>query len=234
LTFASEYQKYPVRVPGCKKKDKNVEVEQASWPPEHSQVLREYHAKGMSFSQIAKALNARFATAYTRNAAIGRAKRMGLADIDQKRAQKPLLERMLRERASQAGSSGPKLSDTRPAGLILSEFRSRKPACAKVKPVELRCVEVFPRHLSLVELERNDCRYPYGGDEEGEDIRFCGHPRRKGSSYCTPHFHLTRDPVIPTGRTVRTVPLRLVDADEIFERVMETNLYGTNQAQETA
>ena len=99
-----------------------MEVEQVSWPPEHSHALREYHAKGMSYSQIAKALNARFVTAYTRNATLGRAKRMGLVDTDQKRAQQPMLERMLRERAAQARSSGAKLSDTRSAGLILSEF----------------------------------------------------------------------------------------------------------------
>ncbi|WP_414644052.1 GcrA family cell cycle regulator [Bradyrhizobium sp.] len=31
-------------------------------------------------------------------------------------------------------------------------------------------------------------RYPYGGDKDGEPIVFCGHPRRDGSSYCTPAF----------------------------------------------
>jgi GcrA cell cycle regulator len=210
----------------------NVDVEQVSWPPEHSHALREYHAKGMSYSQIAKALNARFAMAYTRSAALGRAKRMGLVGSDQTQAQQPMLERMLRERAAQARSSGTKLSDTRPAGVILSEFGPRKPAFAKVKPVELRCVDVFPRHLPLVELERNDCRYPYGGDEEGAAITFCGHPRREGSSYCTPHFHLTRDPAVLAGRPVSRAPLRLVDTDEILETVMETNAYGTNETQE--
>jgi GcrA cell cycle regulator len=231
LTFASEYPKY-IRWGAMEARTGSVEVEQVSWPPEHSQVLREYHAKGMSYSQIAKALNARFATAYTRNAALGRAKRMGLADIDQTRAQKPMLERMLRERGAQARSSGANLSDTRSAGLILSEFCPLKRTCAKVKPVELRCVDVSPRYLSLVELERNDCRYPYGGDEEREAVTFCGHPRRKGSSYCTPHFHLTRNPIIPTERTVRKAPLRLVDVDRTLERPMETNLHGTNQTQE--
>src|SRR5262245_20069452 len=154
LTFRSEYQKLWMRAPAWNKGHRNVEVEQSGWPPVHSQALREYHARGLSYSQIARALNARFATAYTRNATLGRAKRMGLADIDRKRAQYPPLERMLRERAAQAGSSGAKLSDTRPAGVILSEFRPRKPPCAKAEPVELRCVDVSPRHLPLVELER--------------------------------------------------------------------------------
>ena len=71
--------------------------------------------------------------------------------------------------------------------MILSEFRPEA-GMAKVEPVELRCVDVSPRHLSLVELEAGDCRYPYGGDEEGEAITFCGHPRREGSSYCAPAF----------------------------------------------
>ena len=71
---------------------------------------------------------------------------------------------------------------------------------------------IEPRHLDLTELERGDCRYPYGGDEEGEAITFCGHPRRPGSSYCTPHFHLSRDPVVPAERAVSTVSLRVVEA----------------------
>ena len=76
------------------------------------------------------------------------------------------------------------------------------PVFKPTKPVKPRCVEIEPRHLSLVELERGDCRYPYGGDEEGEAITFCGHPRRAGSSYCTPHFHLCCQPIVPPKRAV--------------------------------
>ena len=208
-----------------------MEVEQTSWPPEHSLALREYHARGMSFSQMAEALNARFATSYTRSAALGRAKRMRLADTDQTQAQKPMLERILRERAAEARSSGVKLSDTRPAGEILSEFCSLKWARAKVKH-KLRCVDVSPRHLPLAELERNDCRYPYGGDEDGSAITFCGHPRREGSSYCTPHFDLSRDPAVLADRPASRAPLRLVETDEIPETAVETKAYGTNETQE--
>jgi len=52
---------------------------QTDWAEEHSQALREYLQKGLSFSEIAKAINARFNTAYSRNAAIGRARRLGLS-----------------------------------------------------------------------------------------------------------------------------------------------------------
>ena len=81
------------------------------------------------------------------------------------------------------------------------------------EPPKLRCAEVEPRHLSLIELERGDCRYPYGGDEEGEAITFCGHPRQPGSSYCTPHFQLSRNPVASPEREAIDIAiwLRIVE-----------------------
>ena len=54
--------------------------------------------------------------------------------------------------------------------------------------ISLRCVEIEPRHLSLLDLEPGDCRYPYGD----EAITFCGHPKMEKTSYCVPHFHLCR------------------------------------------
>jgi hypothetical protein len=70
-----------------------------------------------------------------------------------------------------------------------------------------------PRHLSLIELERGDCHYPYGGDEEGEAITFCGHPRQPGSSYCAPHFQLSRNPVVSPEREAidNAIWLRIVE-----------------------
>src|ERR1019366_4272532 len=53
-------------------------MQSTSWTPEHSSALQEYLAKGMSYSEIAEAINAKFNTAYTRHAAIGRARRLGL------------------------------------------------------------------------------------------------------------------------------------------------------------
>jgi hypothetical protein len=70
---------------------------------------------------------------------------------------------------------------------------------------------VLPGRLHFSGLECGDCRYPYGGDEEGEAVTFCGHPRRPGSSYCAPHFHLSRDPIVPAERAVGTVSLRVVE-----------------------
>lgn len=65
------------------------------------------------------------------------------------------------------------------------------PRVPKADEIKLRCVEIVPRNLSLMDLEKGDCRYPYGDDT----ITFCGHPKMEGSSYCVPHFHLCRQEV---------------------------------------
>jgi GcrA cell cycle regulator len=174
---------------------------QSNWEEPHSAALRECLDKGMSFSEIARALNQRFGTAYSRNAAIGRARRIGLSVPVQPQ--------------SASVTNAPKKPDAR----RLRELRTRKLTHVPPKPstferaeaLQLRCVAITPRHLALVDLDANDCRYPYGGDGEGEAITFCGHPRHEGSSYCFSHFHLTRLPEVAPEPAERTrAPLRLV------------------------
>jgi GcrA cell cycle regulator len=175
---------------------------QSTWEEAHSVALRDCLEKGMSFAEIARALNARFNTAYTRNAAIGRARRMGLSVP-------------IRERAARALNK-PKKADAR----RIRELRARKTVTAAPKPatferastLQLRCVAITPRHLALVDLDAGDCRYPYGGDVEGEPITFCGHPRHEISSYCLAHFHLTSAPELLEKRAPAKTPLRLVEA----------------------
>jgi len=161
-------------------------MELSNWAPEHSDALRELIAKGMSFSEAARAINSRFNTSYSRSAALGRARRLGLGPDGRQQPSMPTKPAELHEIAEPSPSHFRTLALPWPT-----------PVFKEVAPVKLRCVDIEPRHLSLTELERGDCRYPYGGDEEGEAITFCGHPRRPGSSYCSPHFHLSRNPVEP-------------------------------------
>jgi GcrA cell cycle regulator len=156
-------------------------MELSNWAPEHSDALREFIAKGLSYAAAANAINSRFNTAYSRNAALGRARRLGLGPDG----------RQLPSRARDGAAA-------RPNELRALPLPWPVPVLKEPKPVKLRSAEVEPRHLSLVELEREHCRYPYGGDDEGEAITFCGHPRRTGSSYCTPHFHLCWHPIEPS------------------------------------
>jgi GcrA cell cycle regulator len=164
-------------------------MELSNWAPEHSDALREFVAKGLSYSEAAQAINSRFNTSYSRSAALGRARRLGLTADDRRTPSMPTKPADLRDDGAARASDFRTLALPWPTAPVFKE----------IKPVNLRCAAVEPRHLSVVELERGDCRYPYGGDEEGEAITFCGHPRRPGSSYCTPHFHLSRNPVEPPG-----------------------------------
>jgi GcrA cell cycle regulator len=175
-------------------------MEPSNWAPEHSGALREYLALGMTYSQIARAINAKFDTHYTRNATLSRARRLGLATIERPRDLTPPAPQ----------HQQPNLSGLRKARA--AALRWFVPNFERGEAPKLRCVDVEPRHLSLLELEACDCRYPYGGDEDGEAITFCGHPRREDSSYCTAHFHLTRGPGAAPERAVSNVSLRIVDA----------------------
>jgi GcrA cell cycle regulator len=171
-------------------------MQSTNWAPEHCEALRENLAKGMSYSEIAEAINVKFDAAYSRNATISRARRMGLAGAappeDASRLP-PKVSRKMRLRYASL------------AGWIMPVFK-------REKTFKLRCVETDPRHLSLLELESGDCRYPYGGDEEGEAITFCGWPCCEDSSYCAPHFQLTRGPGTASERAAGIVSLGLVEA----------------------
>jgi GcrA cell cycle regulator len=175
-------------------------MQSTNWAPEHCEALRENLAKGMSYSEIAEAINAKFNTAYTRNAALSRARRMGLAGAD-----RPGNWPRQPTKAEQSKSQKMRERYASMSGWIVPVFE-------RDETVKLRCVETNPRHLTLLELEPGDCRYPYGGGDEGEAITFCGRPCCEDSSYCAPHFHLTRGPGRSLKRATGTVALKLVEA----------------------
>src|ERR1700755_2330192 len=110
-------------------------MEPTNWASEHSDALREHLARGMSYSQIARAINATFNTHYSRNATIGRARRMGLATVDRPaeitppapRDRQPNVRRLRKHYAALAQ-------------WLVPEFEP-------VKPEQLRCVDIEPRHL---------------------------------------------------------------------------------------
>nr|WP_244484905.1 GcrA family cell cycle regulator [Bradyrhizobium tropiciagri] len=72
-----------------------------NWLPEHSAALQDLRARGLSYWEIADTINATFNTAYTRNAALSRAQRMGLAGLDRARAVSARISR-----TTQAGPAG--------------------------------------------------------------------------------------------------------------------------------
>ncbi|THD76138.1 MAG: hypothetical protein E7813_00030 [Bradyrhizobium sp.] len=175
---------------------------QSNWAPAHSKALCEYFARGMSFSAIIYAINVKFKTSYTRSAVLGRATRMALAGA----------------RQSRGGTASASITETTRLHRIHERANSKPwrppPVFKATETAPLRCADVVPRRLSLLELECDDCRYPYGGDEEGEAITFCGHPRHPGSSYCAAHFDLSVGPGTASERAADRILLTIVERHE--------------------
>ena len=173
-----------------------LKMEPSNWAPAHSDALRKYFAMGMSFAEIARAINAKFKTHYSRCAVIGRARRLGLGVTKRPKEVTPMLPKAQLSNLHRMVKSHEALAKW----LARLAHRGEMP--------RLRCAEVDPRGLSLLELKAGDCRYPYGGDEAGEAISFCGRSKRKGSSYCHAHFRLTQNPDAVRERAFGTAARR--------------------------
>jgi GcrA cell cycle regulator len=133
------------------------------WTAPHDAALRAHFAGRMSFSRIAAAINGEFHTGYSRNAVVGRAKRIGLR-----------------------GEPKPVRVKPRPVPKPV-HTPAPAPVTLSAAAIALRCAEIAPRHIALTDLAPADCRYPYG---EAVPFTFCGHPKLADSSYCAPHFWL--------------------------------------------
>src|ERR1700730_3875574 len=117
-------------------------MQSTSWTPQHSEALREYLARGMCYSDIADAINAKFKTAYSRNAAIGRARRMGLAGPQRPQDLQPPSPKHW---STPPGATAPRLHKLRER--YQAEFLRVMPVF-EPEPVKLRCVEIGPRLLT--------------------------------------------------------------------------------------
>ncbi len=143
------------------------------WLPEHDELLKRLHNEGYSGGQAAVEINREFRTSYSRNAVIGRKSRIGLTVP----ARRDKVERH-RSPMAKAKAKAPR-PDT--------PFHLPRPLPA-AEIIAIRCSQIVPRNLVLVDLRSDSCRWPYGDRE----VTYCGHPRTDGSSYCLDHFHLSR------------------------------------------
>lgn len=160
------------------------------WQPEHSEALKGHIEAGLSSAEAAAEINAQFNTSYSRSAVIGRANRMGLARPS--KIAIPRKHRPYKPRIRRVNGNSNAMQVLRPL---------------EIEHYKLRCVEIVPRHVSLLDLEPNDCRYPYGDGP----ITFCGHAKMPGSSYCVPHYALSIGPGTSSERHATKVSTRILE-----------------------
>ena len=163
----------------------------SDWTPEYIAAAAALLASGLTFTATTAALNARFGTAFTRNAVIGKLHRSKLMP-------------------PRAGLSSATLHRDRAAGRGLSPVR--RTAFAPPLPRQARARVVLPRAAALIvaappaeaislevlaatpllDLRRHQCRWPLRRDDEG-DWLFCPQGQHHGS-YCAAHALRARGP----------------------------------------
>ena len=140
------------------------------WTPDADQALADAYAKGASFSAIAADLNAQFGTSFSRNAAIGRAHRLGLQRFKVRRPAKTHAD------ATDLKAARDRAAARRPAPPGPEPAPQPEPAPALTPTAE----PVPTARLSLVELRDTTCKFPLWVDRApapGPDERaYCGAP----------------------------------------------------------
>jgi hypothetical protein len=126
------------------------------WTDEQCDALKSFVNSGLSYSQAATAINEAFDTRFTRCAATGQGWRLGLSSPAKIRV-------------------APKKRERTPMVII-------KPT-PKVVAVQIRCAEIKPHNVALLDLDHDGCRHPSG---DGPFL-FCNHKQQEGSSYCPDH-----------------------------------------------
>lgn len=146
------------------------------WPVEHDEALIRLVGERFSFAQVAEKMSRDFAKAFTRNMCCGRAHRLGVTSTVPRKPSKPRPPRIRKGDVTAVG--------------IIGRTERRKPAAqtfAADPSTGLRIADVVPHHLSLLDLEPGQCRWPYGDS----NYTFCGCEQFDGTSYCGAHLLLS-------------------------------------------
>lgn len=141
------------------------------WDTETEQMLRNLFAQGLSFRDIADKLGV------SRNAALGKAYRLGLGEREGALKGRPRKDNG-EARARRNARKSAKFALVN-VGLSIAG----KPDAMQT----VRIADVKPLHTSLLDLTPLSCRYPYGGN--GKPITFCGHVATE-QPYCCAHAAL--------------------------------------------
>jgi hypothetical protein len=134
-----------------------------TWTPKIDERMRELHALKLSFTEISARLNADFGLSTTRNACIGRGRRLGLP----LRAHPPPRTKI------------PKLPKPR-----VRKKQQRKPPT----PVLSDAPAIIPGRLDMLQLTAETCHWPTGNKAP---YSFCGEPVYDDRPYCKEHCRVS-------------------------------------------
>jgi GcrA cell cycle regulator len=169
---------------------------ESKWTDERVEQLRKLHADRLSCSMMA----IRIGCGFSRNAIIGKLNRLGLSNafsnVHKDNPRPPKQKRVNRKTIHIVKSNG-------------NSNGYRVMESAETDLQEMRCVEVIPRAVSLLELQSRECRFPYGDGP----FTFCGHPVLEGRSYCGSHVAVSRSQARPISPEVQEQRRRTLRAN---------------------
>lgn len=176
------------------------------WTPEMDERLKQLVARPhATYREIFPTLNKEFGTSFTRCAVIGRARRIGIgAPAVVHTPEEIAARRLARQQRHNAARRGRRSHH----GAAARAIRIPRPP---VEETIMRCAAVEALHVSLLELEHQQCRWPYG---EGVAITFCGHQKFNGFSYCAAHYFLSIGPGTRSEQMADRVSGRQLEAAE--------------------
>lgn len=150
------------------------------WTADMDEVLRRERADGKSFSEAIAVINKAFGTFLTRNSAIGRASRIGVALRPQSPPKpkarpnpKPATKTVMRA-VPVTNARGKVTFRMKPKTVLADDKIDRKP------------LELGPSAVTFFDAQPSHCRWPYGDPRDLETFRFCGEIAI-GQSYCCGH-----------------------------------------------
>lgn len=173
-----------------------------NWTDERVELLKKLWAEGLSASQIAAQLGG-----VSRNAVIGKAHRLKLSGRGKTTKAQPRVRKSPVASPSRPRHVATPVQTVTPAGTPVHESRLQTvgatalkvefvvDAIAKVaaRPEE-NVVVSMARHLSLLQLTENTCKWPVG-DPLTEDFYFCGADLGETGPYCSYHSKIAFQPV---------------------------------------
>lgn len=165
------------------------------WTDERVELLKKFWSEGLSASQIAAQLGG-----VSRNAVIGKVHRLKLpgrgktaqgSGRAQKTLSSPSSPRMRRTSSTVLPTNAASCSVE--ASSLKMEFVAEDVKETEV-PEKPDVVVPISRHLNLLQLSENTCRWPVG-DPLSSDFHFCGADSGENSPYCAFHAKIAFQPV---------------------------------------
>lgn len=143
------------------------------WTPDLAdKIQRLWTVSKLSATEIADVLSREDRVSFSRNSVIGKLHRLGLT--------RPKTERSPRD-----PSHRPRMKS---ASVMLKRIESRR-TNRKTLTVAPACEEAF-LDITLIELTRETCRWPRGGERNALETTFCGQKPLGDHPYCPYHFGL--------------------------------------------